>query len=152
MIPENIEKNYKGFYELRLKKEEIRILKKIVAHYSEIEELINPKLKIADDFLLFSKDDESVINKTINDYEKLKKALVNKKTSTIKAYEIPINNTENINNTIRVNKEIYEEFWIEVSKDKYLSKLKKTDLFNIVFYEMQNKLKKANGWSKEGEI
>lgn len=89
-----------------------------------------------------------MIDKAIGDYDKLKKVLLNKKTSTIKTYEIPINNPESINNTIRVNKEIYEEFWIEVSKDKYLSKLKKTDLFNIVFYEMQNKIKKANGWSK----
>lgn len=59
LIPENIEKNYKGFYELRLKKEEIKNSKKIIGHYSEIEELINSRLRIGDNLLLFSENDKN---------------------------------------------------------------------------------------------
>lgn len=129
----------KTFDELRLKKSEIRILKKIIGHYNQIKLLLKDNAcHLESQNLSFCEAEEKVIAELICQNDNL---LSNQKTKTIKSYEIPIINYKNINTTIRINKAIFDEFWEFISRDYYLSTLKKTDIFNIVFYEAIKKLK-----------
>ncbi len=126
---------------LKFSKTEIIKLKKIIKRWKEIELIINEDL--CNENLMFSDSDKPVIENIINNTKKIENFLNKKSTKTIRVDEMNIENHEIINSTIRINKKIFDDFWKNIEKDDYLKTLKKTDIFNIIFYEMNLKLK---GW------
>lgn len=95
-------------------------------------------------YVRFSEGELRKLKNLVKRHDEIENLLAGVETKTRKLADIPDEYMDNkpVNKTIRVNEAIYNKFISVIENDGYLQTLKKTEVFNILLYEMIEKLDK----------